>query len=1520
MKLKLLIPLIINLPILLLAQTYDAPIAEKIEFKTFIHQDTLKDNYYWLRDKHSAQTINYLYANNAYANNMMKNSSILQKVLFEEFKGRRKENYDTRPTKLKNYYYYSRVDQDKEYPDIYRKKDSLKAREQLVLDLNKLAKEFAYFTLGIEAISNNQQYLAYGIDNKGNNVSKLFIKNIDADTIFNHEIIDQVLSLLWCNDNRSFYYTTPEPKTLRSFRVYKHVLGTDIRADELIYEEPDKTYQVSLSRSGSKQYVFMNITKTKSNEVWYWPDSSIIKPRLFLKRQPNLIYVLNHFEGAEFYIHTNYKAKNYQLMTAPITSKSTGDWNNLIPYHNDVHLEDYHLLKDFLIIQQTKNVEGFVVFINRKTGLTDTLQTGIDFGSIAYSFEDYNYDSSNEIKYTIQNFITPFTTCSYNLYSKQKKILETDTILGKYNPANYETKRLYAKAPDGVLVPITISYKKGLLLNGKNPLLLEGYGAYGANSFPNFNANNISYLDRGFVLATAHIRGGKELGEDWYENGKLMKKKNTFTDFIACAQYLINEKYTSPKKLAIEGGSAGGLLMGAVLNMRPDLFNCAIASVPFVDVINTMLDESIPLTTFEFEEWGNPKIKADYDYIKSYSPYDNVKAQAYPNILVTAGYNDAQVGYWEPAKWVSKIREMKTDTNLLLFRTNMDGGHGGASGKYENLKERAFDMAFLMKCLGVKENYIIIKGKVVDENNEPMPYTSIYLDGTSTGTNSNMNGEFELQVKDIVNTVLVFQTMGYIKQKVKLDINTRTSALRIKLKSENIQLKTVLVNAKAKDPAYAIIKEAIKRRKQNSDRVKSYAADVYMKSNVRLMEIPKKRPVFIPKSVMPDSNDLGLVYLSESVAKYYTQKPDDYKEEMLASKVAGEKQGFSWNRVRDVFFSLYEPGINLDYYSDRPFVSPIAPLAMYSYQYKFKGSFFVDHKEINKIEIIPMRKGDPLFQGFIYITNDDYQVYGSELRLTKDAQIQFVDTVNLLQETININDVWMPLKMQVSSYIKIFGFRATDMSVAAMSNYQLNKSFDKKFFNNETFKIEKSANKKDSLYWGSSRSILLTEEENSHYYKSDSIYKAEHAPAYLDSMRRLDNKIKLGEVFFTGYSYSNNNDSVSNYFSFSPLLFSAGYNTVEGLYTDFTIRKGKYEMDYHKHSSAALILRYGFANKNFAPGILGYYSIDPEHAFGIGYKGGRFIEQYNNAKPINGLINAAYTLIDRQNFMKIYQKDVLSFFLDYELVNGLYGRFKAQYFQREAMVNHTDYSFSKTDRSNPFSSNNPLNPGNDLPAFIQHQGTEFGISFRYLHKQKYESMPGYKQVLGSKYPEIYFTYKTGFGTSNINYKFNYAELGIGKDIDMNAFGEFKFDITTGVFFLKNKLQFADYKHFNGNQTLFLFNPDNQNNIGAFARTPLTGFHALNYYTYSTTNSFVEVHLMHNFRGFFVSKIPLVRRLKAREIAGINSLQTEQLNYNELYFGLSNIFSFLRVDAGTASNSITGNLDWFYRIGLSINLD
>jgi hypothetical protein len=888
-------------------------------------------------------------------------------------------------------------------------------------------------------------------------------------------------------------------------------------------------------------------------------------------------------------------------------------------------------------------------------------------------------------------------------------------------------------------------------------------------------------------------------------------------------------------------------------------------------------------------------------------------------MLVTAGYNDAQVGYWEPAKWVAKLRELKTDTNQILFKTTMEGGHGGASGRYGALKERAFMLAYIMHHLGIKENYIVLKGKVIDANNAPVEYANIYIEGSGVGTNSNSEGEFTLQLKSTDNVTLVIQSIGFDKQRIKIDMNTRTKDLLVKMRSDNVLLKTALVTANGKDPAIGIMKKAIQMRKQNFDKVQSFSADVYMKSNVRLNEVPKKMPALLKLAAngeQIDSNDLGLVYLSESVAKYNFEKPDKVKETMIASRIAGQKQGFSFNRVEDVFINFYEPTVKISYYSERPFVSPVAPLAMLSYRYKYLGTLTVDGKDVYKIEVTPQRKGDPLFRGVIYISSADHQIYGVDMFITKDAQIEFVDTLFLQQETVNANNIYMPLQLKLYSHIKVFGFKATDLSVATMSNYNVNKEFGKNYFNYEVFNIEKGANKKDTQYWSATRTIVLTEEEDKHYKKSDSIYQAHNTPQYLDSMDRIRNKFKFRKLLIGGYSYSKQNDSSTRSFNLSSIPFTFGFNTVEGVVMNYRLSWYKYNRISRHYLSVVPLIRYGFSNNNLAPSIAISKSLQPKTSSSIQIYAGRSIQQYNVSEPIPNLINTAYTLIDRLNYMKLLQKDVLSVTLRRELLNGVYSSVNVQWFNREAMVNNNNYAFINEEKRK-YTSNNPTNPANDNAAFRTHQAIEYKINVRYVPKQRFESYPEYKRILGSKYPDIYASFKHGIGLDNALFNYQLLELGTGKDIDLKLLGTFSFDVTGGIFFNTRNMVFADYKHFNGNQTLFLVNPSNANAIGnSSSRERLTAFHALNYYALSNNNQFIECHAMHNFQSFFIGKIPLLRKTRAHEIAGINYLQTNKVTYTEGYIGLKNIFSILRIDAGRVLSN-TDNNNWFYRIGLDV---
>ncbi|UCD94843.1 MAG: S9 family peptidase, partial [Candidatus Zixiibacteriota bacterium] len=588
----------------------------------------------------------------------------------------------------------------RQYRIYCRRKGSPDAEEQIILDVNRLAEGKEYMHLGFHKVSPDHKLLAYSTDDKGSERHTLRFKNLETGQLL-HDVIDSVASRAeWANDNRTFFYAVRD-EAWRPYRLYRHVLGTDAREDVLIFQEDDDAYWLEIYKTKSKSYIMIELGSEETSEVRYLSaDKPEGKLRLIHPRQQGMKYRIRHHDK-NFYILTNENAKNFKLMATLASKPSRKNWKEVIPHSSTVKLDDFELFKDHLVVYQR---EGGLKKI-RIRNLSTKQEHVVDFPEPAYSiYQEWNPDfNSDVVRFEYESMVTPTTTYDYNMNTRERLLKKRREVLGGYNPDNYVTERIFAEADDGVMVPISLVRKKGLAKDGRNPTLLYGYGAYGASSDADFSSNLLSLLERNIVIAIAHVRGGGEMGRYWYDDGKLLKKKNTLDDFIACAEHLIQEGYTSSDRLGIEGVSAGGLLIGAVVNMRPDLFKFVIAGVPFVDVMNTMLDETIPLTVIEYEEWGNPNEKEYYDYMMTYSPYDNVSARAYPDMLVTAGLNDTRVQYWEPAKWTARLRALKTDENRLILKTDMGAGHGGASGRYGRLKRIAFEYAFALDMLGIKD-------------------------------------------------------------------------------------------------------------------------------------------------------------------------------------------------------------------------------------------------------------------------------------------------------------------------------------------------------------------------------------------------------------------------------------------------------------------------------------------------------------------------------------------------------------------------------------------------------------------------------------------------------------------------------------------------------------------------------------------------------------------------------------------------------------------------------------------------
>ena len=657
------------------------------------------DNYYWLNKRDNPEVLAYLTAENEYAKAAMAHREGLEEALFEEIRGRIKQTDLSVPYKLDDYFYYTRFEEGKEYPLYCRKLRTLEADEELMLDVNVVAEGHEYCSVGGLAISFGQGILAYAVDTQGRRIYTIRFKDLGSGELLPDMIPEVTGNLAWANDNRTLFYSKQDPATLRSFQIYRHSLGTEGGQDELVYEETDETFSTSVFKTKSKRYLMITSHQTVSTEYRYLDANDPLGEfQVLVPRERDHEYDVDHYQDA-FYIRTNFRAKNFRLMTTTVGKPAKEHWQEMIPHREDVLLESFELFQDYLVVEERKRGLIQLRVLPWKGGDEHYL----DFGEPTYfaSLGENPEFNTPLLRFVYTSMTTPNSVFDYNMATREKTLLKQEEVLGGFDTTHYQTERLWASARDGMQVPISLVYRKGLEKNGKNPLLLYGYGAYGASMDASFSSSRISLLDRGFVFAIAHVRGGEELGREWYERGKLLNKKNTFADFIDCAEYLLREGYTNQERLFAMGGSAGGLLMGAVVNMRPDLFKGVVAQVPFVDVVTTMLDSNIPLTTGEYDEWGDPNQSDYYQYILSYSPHDNVQAKAYPHLLVTAGLHDSQVQYWEPAKWVAKLRAIKTDENLVLLKTTMEAGHGGLSGRFRRFKELAFIYAFLLDLAGI---------------------------------------------------------------------------------------------------------------------------------------------------------------------------------------------------------------------------------------------------------------------------------------------------------------------------------------------------------------------------------------------------------------------------------------------------------------------------------------------------------------------------------------------------------------------------------------------------------------------------------------------------------------------------------------------------------------------------------------------------------------------------------------------------------------------------------------------------
>jgi oligopeptidase B len=676
-------------------------LAKRVRTENYINDSKLVDDYAWLREKSNPEVAQYLEAENAYSDGIMKPTDLLQQKIYDEMISHLKETDVNVPYRQGAYFYYTRWEKGRQYPIFARKKGSLEAAEEITIDQNELAKGEKFMAVGGYDPSDDGNLLAYTTDNTGFRQYRLHLRDLRTGKDL-ADSAEKVGSIAWADDNQTLFYTVEEDKTKRQYRLYRHKVGTDSAKDDLIYEEKDERFSVGVEKSRSGKYLFLTISSHTTSEVQYLEASRPAGEwQLMAARQQDVEYYASHL-GDQFYIRTNDKGRNFRLVSAPLEAPGKENWKEVVPVRAEVMLADFEPFEDFYVLAERENGLPELTVVKLSTGE----KKRIGYPEPVYTaFASVNREYKTKLfRYSYQSLVTPFSVFDYDVEKHTSTLLKQTEVPGGYDPSKYNSERVWATAEDGVKVPVSVIYRKDLRkADGSNPLYVYAYGSYGFTLSASFNSTRLSLLDRGVVMAYAHIRGGGEMGKAWHDAGRMMNKMNTFMDFIACAEYLVANKYGARDRIAIEGGSAGGLLMGAVTNLRPDLFKVVVSHVPFVDVMNTMLDASLPLTVAEYEEWGNPNDKKAFDYMLQYSPYDNLKKTAYPAILVKTSFNDSQVMYWEPAKYTAKLRTLKTDGNVLLLKTNMAAGHGGASGRYDRFKEIAFDYAFMLTQLGVEK-------------------------------------------------------------------------------------------------------------------------------------------------------------------------------------------------------------------------------------------------------------------------------------------------------------------------------------------------------------------------------------------------------------------------------------------------------------------------------------------------------------------------------------------------------------------------------------------------------------------------------------------------------------------------------------------------------------------------------------------------------------------------------------------------------------------------------------------------
>ena len=1464
----------------------DYPVATKRPHSIILHKDTIKQPYFWMKEKNTPEVVNYLEEENFYTERKMKPYAILQKKIFEEMRSMIKEDNKTRYNKNDNYYYYQRTISDKEYPILCRKKGDTTANEQVYLDLNKIASEIGYFNLSSSAISKNNQLFVYVAVTDGGDFGKLYIKDIEKDT-FLLDQISNVGSFKLMEDNQHILYSKRDATNQLGNQLYVHKIGSDTLTDIKLFSSSKKSETLSFYITESKKYLILMTTSFKRTEQVLVLDlekgfeSPLVE---VFKGREEIRFYTNHIKGESFVVYSNEKAPNFQIKNVNLLTDKKEEI--ILPEDKNGELTNLIYKNDYLLYSHSMKGVNRLSFMNTKTKVVKSIPI-IDSSGVM-NFSDVMEKDSTHFEFTFSSMKTISTAYRYDLVKDSFYVVERDTF-EFFKESDYITERVWTISRDGEKVPVDLIYPKGFKKDGSHPMYLTGYGCYGTNLDPTFQFLSTFYLKRGFSFGIVHVRGESFLGDSWHRSGMLDWKKNTFNDFEDATRYLIKEKYTSNKRVVAQGGSAGGMLMGAIANQAPDLYGAIIADVPFVNTLEDMQDTLWPNIKLHFEEIGNPYNKLEYNYIKSYSPLHNIKKQAYPPMLVTTGYNDSRVPYWSPAQYVARLREMKTDTNLLLLKTEMGSGHFGGSGRYTAMKEYAFKIAFMLQALGIQENYLQIKGQIIDENNRPITYATIQVQGTDESTTTDYNGEFSFDIQATTKLpVLLIEAVGFKNKRFAFDQKTRVKGLKITLVSNSKLLKTIVID-KSKNFANEVIKKANKRKDYYDRLIDNYSVNIYHKSVGQLDSVPKNIELLGIKVIKIDNDSLkGIVYMAESVAKYDFKKPDLFKEVVLSSRVVGDKSQIDQNRNYSHQYNFYQDLVEI-FGLEKRFVSPIADGSMFIYKYKYVTEFNDGEDLIYVIKVEPRNLSEAAFAGHIYIKDKTYDIHSLDLYLTKRSGIP-VDTARFIIQNKLINDsISLPKNSHIEVKDKILNIKMTRRMDAKYYSHEVNKGFPKKYFDRQVYKVEEGVNKKDSIYWKENRKITFSDKEVDFENRRKKMLDTMKISGDSDTVKKKNSKAKkfLNSFFLNGFRYEFKNQSS---LSVESAISKIRYNTVEGFSKTLLMNyykpiKDSVDSSLVKSHLFEFVNRYGFSsNKYFGNFGYQYNNYSKQQVFNTEI--GDYIFQFNENIPIDPFVNTIYSIFDKRNYMKQYAKQFVKLSFSDQLLSGPFVKFSAEFAHRYALQNHDSLTWIK--KTAHFTSNNPLNPLNDQLSFVDNNILKLSFSGSYKIGERYEIIFKQRNSLGSKYPRINWLIEQGIGNT-----FNYTqfELSLDQTIRLGYWGKFSFDFHGGTFLNKKEMNFIDYKHFNGNQTLFL-----KNGINAASNANFNYFNALDYYSFSTNDAYLELHVQHRFLGVVLNKIPLIKRLNFSELVGLNAVYTSNnRKYQEIYFGVENVAKVFRID-------------------------